>query len=304
MNVVGPDEPVVVLGSGLTAVDTVLSLHQQPRTAPITLVSRRGLLPQPHADTPVPPVDWQPLVAELVSTPGGVRTRALLGKVRQLARQQAKAGGDWRGVVDGLRPHTETLWRAMPTAERQRFLAQVRPFWEVHRHRMALTVAGRFRTLLDSGLVRLVAGRVESAQAEGDSLRLVLRERQTERLIPTDAAWVVNCTGPMPSNSVESNPAIASLIVQGLLLPDELLLGVETTTEGHALAENGQALGDLFVVGTLRKPAAWESTAVPELRNQAAAVAEQVLALLGQRAPLAGSADVNGRTMPSLGAAV
>jgi uncharacterized NAD(P)/FAD-binding protein YdhS len=40
---------------------------------------------------------------------------------------------------------------------------------------------------------------------------------------------------------------------------------------------------DLFVIGTLRKPSVWESTAVPELRNQAAAVAECVLAHLIER---------------------
>lgn len=37
---------------------------------------------------------------------------------------------------------------------------------------------------------------------------------------------------------------------------------------------------DLMVVGTLRKPMAWESTAVPELRSQAAAVADQIVQLL------------------------
>jgi uncharacterized NAD(P)/FAD-binding protein YdhS len=102
-----------------------------------------------------------------------------------------------------------------------------------------------------------------------------------------DAAWVVNCTGPMPSNSVESNPIVGSLIVQGLLLPDELSLGIETTGDGNARAENGETVSDLFVVGTLRKPASWESTAVPELRNQAAAVAGQVVDLLRQRLPVA-----------------
>jgi uncharacterized NAD(P)/FAD-binding protein YdhS len=284
MNVVEPDEPVVVLGTGLTAVDAVLSLSQQPRQAPITLVSRRGLLPQPHADTPLTPVDMQPLVREVVAAPGGLRASTLLGKVKQLARQLGQTGGDWRCVVDGLRPHTETLWQALSVAERRRFLALVRPFWEVHRHRMAPAIAARFRTLLDRGAVRLVAGRVESARAEGDRVRLVLRERLKDRSIPMDAAWVVNCTGPMPSNSVESNPAIGSLIVQGLLIPDELSLGIETTNEGNALAASGEKVSDLFVVGTLRKPASWESTAVPELRNQAAAVAGRVVGLLRQRA--------------------
>ena len=78
MNVVGPDEPVVTLGSGLTAVDAVLSLAQQPRQAPITLISRNGLLPQAHAAMPSTPVDMRSLVAELTAVSGGVRAETLL----------------------------------------------------------------------------------------------------------------------------------------------------------------------------------------------------------------------------------
>jgi uncharacterized NAD(P)/FAD-binding protein YdhS len=272
-NVVGPDDPVLVLGSGLTAVDAVLALTRRPRGAPVTLVSRHGLLPQAHTATPGKPVDLRALVSGLLDAPGGVTARALLRGLRYTVRELAQAGADWRGVVDGLRPHTAALWQAMPPDQRRRFLAHLRPFWEMHRHRMASAVAGQFHALLERGDVRLLAGRVEAVRAEGDGLRVVVRERGNERRVETDAAWVINCTGPMPSNRVESNPVIGSLLVDGWLRADELSLGIDTTADGTAVAEDGQAVADLFVVGTLRKPADWESTAVPELRTQAAAVA-------------------------------
>src|SRR5271157_1553372 len=283
MNVVGPDEAAVVLGSGLTAVDTVLSLSQQPRRAPITLVSRHGLLPQTHAATPVSPVNLTSLVSELVAAPGGVRAQTLLRQMRRKVRELATTGGDWRSVVDGLRPHTALLWRSMPPAERRQFLTRLRPFWEVHRHRMALTVAEPFRALVARGEVRLVAGRVESAQAEDEVVRLVVRQRGSDRLLESDTSWVINCTGPLPSNSVESNPVIGSLLISGVLRSDELSLGIETTLNGNAITADGREVADLFLVGTLRKSTDWESTAVPELRNQAAAAAEGVLGLLAQR---------------------
>jgi uncharacterized NAD(P)/FAD-binding protein YdhS len=105
-------------------------------------------------------------------------------------------------------------------------------------------------------------------------------ERGSERVLDLHAGWVINCTGPVPSNSAESNPAIGSLLVDGWLRPDELALGIETTTAGNALDAEGREVPDLFVVGTLRKPALWESTAVPELRGQAANVADGVLGLV------------------------
>jgi uncharacterized NAD(P)/FAD-binding protein YdhS len=287
VNRVGPDDPVLVLGSGLTAVDTVLSLAEQPRRAPITLVSRHGLVPQAHAATPVTPVHLHAVVSELVDAPGGVQALTLLRELRRKVRELAPAGVDWRSIVDGVRPHTAALWQAMPSTERRRFLSRLRPFWEVHRHRMALAVAERFYEMLDRGDVRLVAGRVESAQADNDGVKLVVRQRKSDRTVESHAAWVINCTGPLPSNRVESNPVIGSLLVYGWVHPDDLALGIETTSAGNALAEDGQEVADLFVVGTLRKPAFWESTAVPELRNQAAAVADGVLGLLRQGQGLA-----------------
>ncbi len=115
-------------------------------------------------------------------------------------------------------------------------------------------------------------------QAEETGVRIFVRERGDDRLREMHAGWVINCTGPAASNSAESNPAIGSLLVHGWVRPDQLALGLDTTTEGNAIDAHGQPLHDLFVVGTLRKPALWESTAVPELRNQAAAVADSVLA--------------------------
>ncbi|MBL9161520.1 MAG: FAD/NAD(P)-binding protein [Planctomycetaceae bacterium] len=277
LNIVEPDEPVVVLGSGLTAVDAVLSLAHPDRRAPITIVSRRGLLPQSHAAQPVKPVDLQPMVAELLAAPGGVRVLELCRRLRKIVAESAAQGVDWRGVVDGIRPHTAALWQAMSIEQRRRFLPRLRPFWEVHRHRMALSIGEQFGELRDCDWVRRVAGRIVSVQADADAVRLVVSERATERLVEINAAWVINCTGPAPSNSAASNPAIGSLLVDHWLCPDELGLGLETTPGGNAIDAEGREVADLLVVGTLRKPAVWESTAVPELRAQAAAAAGAAL---------------------------
>jgi uncharacterized NAD(P)/FAD-binding protein YdhS/predicted metal-dependent enzyme (double-stranded beta helix superfamily) len=283
MSIVEPEDSVVILGAGLTAIDAVLSLAHPERRGPITILSRRGLLPHAHAATPPATYDWQPLVTELSQANGGVRALALLRGFRKALAAQSAAGRDWRGVVDGLRPHTAKLWSGMPAGERRRFLARLQPFWEIHRHRMALGIAERFGDLRDCDWVRRAAGRIVSVQAEADAVQVLVAERGTGKLLEIDADWVVNCTGPTPSNTAAANPAIGSLLVDGWLLPDELGLGVETDAAGQPLAADGSAVADLFVVGTLRKPALWESTAVPELRVQAAEAARLAVALLQGR---------------------
>ena len=174
----------------------------------------------------------------------------------------------------------------MPTAERQKFLSP-RPVLGNAPDRMALAVAEQF-CARERGDVRLVAGAVFRRNAQGDRVQMVVRKRGTDQTIELHADWVINCTGPAPSNSPASNPAIGSLLVHGWLRPDELGLGVETGADGNAIDAEGREVPDLFVVGTLRKPAFWESTAVPELRNQAAVVADRAVSTLTRRPPVPG----------------
>jgi len=115
-------------------------------------------------------------------------------RVRQLVREVVGTGGDWRSVIDGLRPHTERLWQAMPAAERSRFLSQLRPFWEVHRHRMALAISERFERLRAEGMVRLVPAvssrrwqgttGFDSCSANGGPIRRSKRKRPGWSTVP------------------------------------------------------------------------------------------------------------------------
>jgi uncharacterized NAD(P)/FAD-binding protein YdhS len=125
---------------------------------------------------------------------------------------------------------------------------------------------------------------VVAVRAEAGAVQASIRLRGRQKRIDVDAGWLVNCTGPTPSNNAEANPVIASLLVHGWLKVDDLALGVETDFDGAAIAAYGTRTPDMFVVGTLRKASLWESIAAPELREQAAATAERILALLAQSA--------------------
>ena len=122
--------PVLLIGTGLTMVDVVQSLIEEGHRGPIRAVSRRGLLPQVHA--PTQPID---IAAEdLPPTTSVVR---LMRWLRHCVREAESNHCDWRSVVDGLRPHIPDLWRRLSLDERRRFLRHLRPWWDIHRHRMA-----------------------------------------------------------------------------------------------------------------------------------------------------------------------
>jgi uncharacterized NAD(P)/FAD-binding protein YdhS len=279
LSTVEPHEPVLLLGTGLTAVDVVLSLGGARRTAPVTALSRHGLLPAGHARGAVAPADLAAALESFRAAPK-LTTAALLRAVRAAADRAADLGHDWRGVIDALRPHTAGLWRRLDAGERLRFMKHVRPFWEIHRHRVAPPVAAELEAARAAGRLTTLAGRIERVVADDDGATVHWRPRggrDSGEARVCRVAWVVNCTGPGAHARSRTHPLVAQMCDQRLLTPDELGLGVLTAEDGDdaglAISAGGRVDPRLAVVGTLRKAALWESTAVPELRQQAAAAA-------------------------------
>ncbi len=165
---IGPDEPVLLLGSGLTAVDAFLTLDRSERTAPLTVVSRRGLLPLPHARAPKAADDVAEMVTRWLDPAKPLIVRDLVRELRGHVARAALAGVDWRQAIDGLRPSIARLWERLNLAERARFLEHVRPFWEIHRHRMAPDVAARLEQLRRNQALDVTAGTLLAAEADDD----------------------------------------------------------------------------------------------------------------------------------------
>jgi uncharacterized NAD(P)/FAD-binding protein YdhS len=263
---VPPEAAVLLLGTGLTMVDVALALVANGHRGPLHAVSRHGLTPMPHARTPhtgpSTPLDANPLSA-----------RSLLRALREASR----ADGEWRHHLDALRPVTSSLWASWPAVEQRRFLRHLRAYWEVHRHRMAPAIADSLSGLLSSGQLRISAGRAQALRWERGQIHGLLSLRGEQRSTPFQVDTVINCTGPC-SRLLESP---SRLVHQGLeagwARPDALGMGMDTSRNGEVIGSDGEPAQNLFAVGALRRGTLWESTAIPELREQAAQVARQLL---------------------------
>jgi uncharacterized NAD(P)/FAD-binding protein YdhS len=269
LDAVPVDEPVLLLGTGLTAVDVALTLTRGPRRVPVEALSRRGLLPLAH-----PPLPAAPAALDL---PAGATLAPLLRRIRAAV----EAGADWTAVVDHVRTRADHLWNGLGPAARERFLRHAQRYWEVHRHRMAPPAAARVAALRDQDLLRFRAGRLVSIEPHPDGGLSVVVEGSGGPEAPRRYGAVITCTGPGPL-PCSAGPLLADMLAGGLVRTGPHNLGIDTD-------ENGRAGPGLWVVGPLRRGGLWEATAVPEIRGQADRVA---LALprpaddRGRRSPL------------------
>lgn len=280
---IGPHEPVLLLGTGLTAIDAILTLDRPDRVAPIVAVSRHGLLSHSHALEPKPPTDVSDLVQRWLRPETRLTVRASVSELRRRVREAKKLGIDWRQVIDGLRPVVSQLWQRLDSCERRRFLGRLRSFWEVHRHRMAPDVAARIEALRSKGTLEILRGSLQSATADDDGVDAMILPTGGARKKILQVSWVINCTGPGVHNRHTTHPVLRPLLQAGALCEDELHLGLLTDSAGRALDRAGNPQQTLFVAGTLRKSTLWESTAVPELREQAQTLARTAIESLKNR---------------------
>jgi len=255
--------PVLLIGAGLTMVDVALTLARRG-AGPFTAISRRGLLPGAHTVPAAPPAGAP------VDLP-----RSLRPLVRAV-RTAIAAGREWRAVIDGLRPVTQEIWRALPEGDKRRFLRHVRPYWDRARHRMAPQIAARIQSLCESGVLRVRAARMIDVVVGEAGFRTTLRARGSAQLERREFAGIVNCTGPGDTVPASEDPVVAGLLRNGIIRPGPSGLGLDTADDGALVSAAGLPSAWLFTIGPPRKGNLWETTAIPELREQARALAERI----------------------------
>jgi uncharacterized NAD(P)/FAD-binding protein YdhS len=268
-----PNGNILLIGSGLTAVDMVVALDAKEYEGTIRVVSRHGLMPQDHGPTQVWRQFWHS---------GSPRTtRGLLRLVRDEIDSASALGIGWRAVIDALRPVTQEIWMSLPYSERRRFLRHVRTYWDTHRHRVAPEINGVLKRLQAEGRLHLYAGRIANYAEQLEGITISLRQRAHDQQIHLLVDRVINCTGSESDCRRVDDSLLKSLFAEGLATPDPLCLGLNINTEGFVLDHRGVPSHSLCAIGPPTKGGLWEAVAVPELRQQAAALAKRLVERFG-----------------------
>lgn len=266
-------DPVTVVGGGLTGVDVVIALTIRGHVGPVTVLSPRGWLPLVHCEHGCTPVESEAF-AELAARPS-VRLVDAVATLRAEVRRAEADDRCWRSAIDSQRPYTNELWKRFSDADRRRYVRRLHPYFERHRHRVAPAVHHQVQAQLDSGRLRVARARMASldpAPASGDGQRVVVTTHG-ER-IPT--SWVFNATGAS-LRATAYGPLVARLRTEGRARPGWSGLGLAVDDDGQLLDADGRRQPTLWTIGPICRGTRWETTALPEIRIQAARLARELL---------------------------
>jgi uncharacterized NAD(P)/FAD-binding protein YdhS len=262
---IDPDEvraarSVLLVGTGLTSVDTLLDLRDKGFVGKAVAVSRRGLLPEAH------PVEEQPVSARPI-----IPFEPDLIPIVEMFHRAATKGeptpaAALAALVKSLRGGFQERWQALGTLGQRRFLRHVRPYWNVVRHRLPPDANVQLRRELRSGDLTVIAGRAMGTPEEGD-LRI---QTATDEVAGSGFDLVFDCSGHRPDSS---SLLARSLIDGGLVRVDPHRLGLAVAPDGAVVDPSGARRYDLFALGPLGHGSLYEITAVQEIVSQAAAMA-------------------------------
>ena len=242
---------VLLVGTGLTAADAATVVHRANPDARITAVSRHGLLPAVHAHDPlVPPSDVD--LSDIHSLDDAV---AAIADHLALARA---AGADWRPVLDAVRHQANDVWSRLPMPDRARFVHEHARSWESARHRMPREMRSYLSGLVASGALTFTRADDIDPGADFD--------------------LVVRCTGPGATAARGWNPLVDALLDRPSIRPHPLGLGLDLDPGGSVRGLGPAAQGRVHAVGAARRGLAWEVAAIPDIRTQAARLADSILA--------------------------
>ncbi len=264
---------VVLLGTGLTTVDAVITLRTLGWHGHIHAVSRNGWLPHPHFRG----IEWPHF------PPPGVDLATLgLAKLLPLMEEHCARlrdlGANPAIIVDKMRPHTQRIWRNFTIEERREFVRRYAARWNVLRHRIAPEIHAQVTTAQLTGQLQLHAARIERVEAEGKQVKVVLADGKT-----LTGDLVINSTGPQTKFTATKSVLLGNLLRRGLVAADEMEMGLRVDEDHTVIDRDGQRSPIFLALGPVLRGTLWETIGVPELRGQARRVAETVLGTTGLR---------------------
>lgn len=255
--------PVMLIGTGLTAVDILLSLRRAGYAGEVVAASFSGAMPMPHA----------PQSAVFQFRAEEIAAAKTLPQMLRLVRSNIRNVGQWRVVIDALRLHTQGLWQRLSTPAQLSALRRLGSVWSTHRHRMAPEIAAQVEAEMAAKKLRMMGCKKIDAHEENGAPHITIHTAHgVEELQPSR---VINCAGLELNLAKSANPLLRQLLAEGMVEAHATGLGL--TADKHYRAW-GELHPNLYVVGSLLTGQLLESTAVPELRTQAATIAQTLVA--------------------------
>ena len=263
------DLPVLIVGNGLTMVDTVLGLLEQGFKNEIFSISPNGFNILPHRHNGL---KYSKLADDLKEDLSLYELTKIVNKHIKTVREY---GVSAEPIIDSLRPYTQKIWMSLTEKEKDLFMSRLRHLWGVARHRIPLHSHDKIQQLRIDGKLHINSGRVINYTEKPNYIEVEYFDKKENQVKTIITSRVINCIGPETDLMKLDKSFLKNCLLKGILTQDKLKLGIRANTETFQIIDSeNKPHENLFTIGSNLKGELWESTAINELRVQAEKLAE------------------------------
>ncbi len=255
---ISPDERILIIGTGLTMADTVAALDRRGHRGSIVAISRRGLRSRAHPDTPSQPF------GDFATVPAKTALE-LLKRIRAEVALAVAQGLTWHPVLDAVRTQAQSVWAHLPEAERSRLVRKLRPYWDVHRFRIAPAVNAVLDRRIAEATLTIRAARLQSVIADETGLNVSTRSPKTLMIQTETIGRMIITTGPGHRDILTHQTALKGLHDAGQLCLDRVGLGLACDRRAQAIGRDGQPVAGLYIAGPLARGTFGELMGLPQV---------------------------------------
>ena len=266
--------PILLIGNGLTMVDTVIGLLENGFEGKIISLSPHGFNIFPHKKI-------ESVNMEFINQWGKLEPKNLYELVklfnyhRHLLQQKGQGP---EALIETLRPYAQEIWKNFLPQEKKLFFTRIRHLWGVARHRIPPETHYLIKSLEKNNRLEIIAGKIKRMENENEKFRISYYCKTEKKEKEIHASRIINCTGPQTDLTKSTNKLLKQLFTKGIIQQDPLKLGISTNLKTfNVIGKNEIDSKKIFTIGVTLKGELWESTAVREIRVQAEKLAHQLL---------------------------
>lgn len=269
------DLPILIIGNGLTMVDTVIGLLEHGFKGEIFSISPNGFNILSHRHSTI---KYSKLIEDLEKLDNKINLYEIVRLVNIHIKLVRDFGISAEPIIDSLRPFTQKIWKSLSEKEKKIFMSRLRHLWGVARHRIPLHTYDKIQQLRIDKLLHIISGKIIDISEKNEIIIVEYFDKKENIIKMVNVSRVINCTGPETDLMNLENHFLKNSLQKGIIAQDELKLGINTDTETFQIKNpKGIPHKNLFTIGSNLKGELWESTAVNEIRVQAEKLSEQLI---------------------------
>ena len=271
---INQDFPILIIGNGLTMVDTVIGLLENQFENKIYTISPNGFNILPHRHNGM---QYTQFIEEYRED---MNLKDLVHLFRKHIKQVRSLGVSAEPIIDSFRPHTQKVWQRFSDSEKSFFMRKLRHAWGVARHRIPLHIHDKLQKLQIELKLKMFSGQINqfNLTEANNAISVSFYNKKTKQEEQITVGRIINCTGPDSNLDHAAPHFLNDLKSKGVITQDFLKLGIEASPISfETMNQMGEMNSGLYVIGSHLKGKLWESTAVNELRTQTKQLAEQLI---------------------------